>query len=582
MKKTLFHHLPAKVTTLLLACLIAASGLSACTKENTELSKTSQTTLPTVTPTQTVTAESTATETLAEETEASSAEDENTEKTKASEDETKDGEETKGTDETKGDKKDEKAPKKINFTYPEGPKPGEEAYKPYINRLESLDPNFLKAAVELLPKVASFRHEDNSLVRKWDRSDLTLTYTGNASEEDLASLDKAIAWVNSLDGVPNIKLTDKDTSTADYTYVFAPLSEIKKKIDYDGNDHGVFYVSWEDDMHPVLTGCTVGIADEAKDQKERDYLIYKNLVNSMGFLQVSDDYEDSIFQSKDKVVPQPSQLDALVLEMLYRPEVKVAEPMSDALYNLYPLYLPNETIPAEIAKTHFKVPEDPMPGDPGFVPFADRLANLDPNFVAAALEYFPTIAGRAEYDDEGSNMVRKWETETMTVKIEGDATEEDIAAVKHTIAWLNDIPGVPEITLVEDEKADTDSKFLFMPFKDLQKTLDYDTRDWGIFFVWWDSDDKPTINHSTIGISTDVTDQEARTHLIHEEFIQSFGLMADSFVYPDSIFQQRWTTVPHPNQMDALIAEMLYRPEVKVGMTMDEAMEALQKIYIKK
>lgn len=578
MKKKLLHHLPAKVTTLLLACLIAGSGLSACSKDTTELSKTSQTTLPTLASTETTTVASAAEETAAESASSestSAADTKSSEETKASEQESQDTDETKASEE-------QSTAKKVDFAYPEGPQPGEEGYKPYIDRLQELDPKFVKAAIELLPKVASFRHEANSLVRKWDKSDLTLTYTGEPSEADLAALDKAIAWVNSLDGVPNVKLIEKDASAADYTYVFAPLSEIKKKIDYDGNDHGVFYVSWQDDGHPVLTACTVGISDEAKDQKERDYLIYKNLVNSMGFLQVSDDYTDSIFQSKIKIVPKPSPLDALVLEMLYRPEVKVAEPMSDALYNLYPVYLPHETIPPEIAKTHFKEPEDPMPGDPGFVPFADRLASLDPNFVAASLEYFPTIAGRAEYDDQGEHMVRKWEAKSMTVKIEGDPTEEDIAAVKHTIAWLNDIPGVPEITLVEDETADTDSKFIFKPFKELQKTLGYDTRDWGIFFVWWDSDTHPAINRSAIGISTDVTDQKARTHLIHEEFIQSFGLMADSYVYPDSIFQQRWTTVPHPTQMDALIAEMLYRPEIKVGMSMDEAMETLKKIYIKK
>lgn len=576
MKKKLLHHLPAKVTTLLLACLIAGTGLTACTNQKTELSKTSQTTLPTLAPTQTSSAESAQTETSAAETETPSSEAASAEETKAPE------EETKKTEETKGDKKDEKSPKKIDFTYPEGPKPGEEGYKPYIDRLEELDPKFIKAALEYLPKVAAYNGEEKAPVRKWNKADLTLTYKGEASEEDLATLNKAITWVNSLDGLPKIKLVDKDANEANYTFIFAPLAEIKKTIDFPRDDHGFFYIYWDDNMNPAFTTCDVGIADEAKDREERDYLIFKNLVKSMGVLTVCGDYKDSIFQDKSQLVAEPSPLDDLVLEMLYRPEVKIGEPVGKAIYSLYKTYLPNEDIPEEFETTQFDVPADPMPGDPGFVPFADRLDSLDPNFVKAALEYFPTIAGRAEYDDQGEHMVRKWEAESMTVKIEGDPTEDDIAAVKHTIAWLNDIPGVPEIKLVEDEKADTDSKFIFKPFKELQKTLGYDTRDWGIFYVWWGSDSTPTINRSAIGISTDVTDQPARTHLIHEEFIQSFGLMADSFVYPDSIFQQDWTTVPHPNQMDALITEMLYRPEVKVGMSMDEAVKVLKEIYIKK
>lgn len=570
MKKKVLHHLPAKVTTLLLACLIAGTGLSSCTNKNAELNKTSQTTLPTLAPTQASSAESATTETSAAETE-----------TSAAKTETPSSEES-SSEETKADKKDEKAPKKIDFTYPEGPKPGEEGYKPYIDRLEELDPKFIKAALEYLPKVAAYNGEENAPVRKWNKAELTLTYKGEVSEADLAALNKTITWVNSLDGLPKIKLIDKDASEANYTLIFAPLAEIKKTIDFPRDDHGFFYIYWDDNMNPAFTTCEGGIADEAKDQEERDYLIFKSIVKSMGFLTVCGDYKDSIFQDKSQQVPEPSPLDDLVLEMLYRPEVKVGEPLGKAVDNLYKLYLPNEDIPEEFEITQFNVPTDPMPGDPGFVPFVDRLDGLDPNFVKSALEYFPAIAGRAEYDDQGDHMVRKWEAESMTVKIEGDPTEEDVAAVKHVIAWLNDIPGVPEIKLVEDEKADTDSKFIFKPFKELQKTLGYDTRDWGIFFTWWESDTNPVINRSTIGISTDVTDQPARTHLIHEEFIQSFGLMSDSFVYPDSIFQQDWTTVPHPNQMDALITEMLYRPEVKVGMTMDEAVKVLKEIYIKK
>jgi hypothetical protein len=69
-----------------------------------------------------------------------------------------------------------------------------------------------------------------------------------------------------------------------------------------------------------------------------------------------------------------------------------------------------------------------------------------------------------------------------------------------------------------------------------------------------------------MGIATDVTNQVQRNHLILEEFTQGLGLLNDSSLYQDSIFQMDWTEIQALSPLDKLIVRMLYAPVIKAGM----------------
>ena len=64
---------------------------------------------------------------------------------------------------------------------------------------------------------------------------------------------------------------------------------------------------------------------------------------------------------------------------------------------------------------------------------------------------------------------------------------------------------------------------------------------------------------STILIdSTNAITQTQRCHLIREELTQSMGMMQDSNLYADSIFQIEWTETVKYSKQDESVIRLLY------------------------
>jgi hypothetical protein len=105
----------------------------------------------------------------------------------------------------------------------------------------------------------------------------------------------------------------------------------------------------------------------------------------------------------------------------------------------------------------------------------------------------------------------------------------------------------------------------------------YQPLNYGFFWDWW-NDDK-VIQTGKIMISTVGITQQERSHLIREELTQSLGLMADSEQYSDSIFYQEWTDTTQYAAIDKVLIEMLYRPEIRPGMTKSQVLKVFQKTY---
>lgn len=97
----------------------------------------------------------------------------------------------------------------------------------------------------------------------------------------------------------------------------------------------------------------------------------------------------------------------------------------------------------------------------------------------------------------------------------------------------------------------------------------YAKGNWGYITLNWNASCQ--IESAIMGISTDVTNQYQRNHLILEEFTQGLGLLNDSPKYEDSIFQIEWTEVQSLNAMDYEIVKMLYSPVIKDGIRKEKA-----------
>jgi hypothetical protein len=63
--------------------------------------------------------------------------------------------------------------------------------------------------------------------------------------------------------------------------------------------------------------------------------------------------------------------------------------------------------------------------------------------------------------------------------------------------------------------------------------------------------------------------------LLREELTQSLRLINDSYIYPDSIFQQDWTDTTWFTEIDRKIIHALYMHEIVPGMTVAEARNIL-------
>lgn len=183
-------------------------------------------------------------------------------------------------------------------------------------------------------------------------------------------------------------------------------------------------------------------------------------------------------------------------------------------------------------------------------------------------DVFRVVAGGSEYGGT-DNTIKKWAV-PLKLAIHGSPSAEDRAALGRAMEWLNGIEGFPGISVVQSG-ANVD--IWFVELDKMKDVVDgYVKGNWGFF---WTNYNSQSITKATIAIATDVTDQEERNHLIFEELVQSMGLMQDQYTYEDSIFYGNWTTVQEPSEMDWELVGMLYLPEVRHGMGVDEAIELI-------
>ncbi len=213
--------------------------------------------------------------------------------------------------------------------------------------------------------------------------------------------------------------------------------------------------------------------------------------------------------------------------------------------------------------------------------FYDRREEINPEFFIAGLQYYEEIAGFGEFTSDYDGYVKKW-ADPIFVAVNGEYTEEDMATIERVASQLNSLGLLPEITIQEAEDEQTTTYMDFAPLPDLVDKYEWARSDnWGMFMIrWYGQPQEYQLFDALIYIATDVTNQEERNHLIQEEFIQSFGLMNDSYRYEESIFQQRWTTYQHPMEIDWLLIEMHSRPEITPGMEIDEALQILADLYL--
>ena len=147
----------------------------------------------------------------------------------------------------------------------------------------------------------------------------------------------------------------------------------------------------------------------------------------------------------------------------------------------------------------------------------------------------------------------------------GTPTDADLSTLAQVVAELNDLVTGVSLSMA-DNNANVDIHFApETQFSEIEPN--YVPTNVGFVWVWWSNH---RIYKARILISTDSTTQTERSHLIREELTQSLGLLKDSFLYPDNIFQQAWTDTTEYAPIDRAIIRLLYDPWLLPGMTQSQ------------
>ena len=154
-------------------------------------------------------------------------------------------------------------------------------------------------------------------IKKWNQN-LHIVVKGNPNAEDLQALRQVVSELNTL--VQPIQL-QFSSDRPNVTIYFVPVSQFKSYLkEYVPGNMGFAYILWDGAYN--IYEATVLISTEKISQLERNHLIREELTQSLGLLNDSLFYPDSIFYQKWTQVQTYAPIDRKVIQILYDPKIK--------------------------------------------------------------------------------------------------------------------------------------------------------------------------------------------------------------------------------------------------------------------
>lgn len=198
-------------------------------------------------------------------------------------------------------------------------------------------PKYSEQAIEYFQEIAfgSEWGDTDYPVRKWNSNPRIQVY-GNPSEEDLNALNQTISDINSLQDRIELKRVDSDPNIKIY---FVPLEDFSQ---YHNNpkpgNWGLFYYWWKPEKF-VIDEAKILISTDKPTQQARAHLVREEITQSLGLPRDSYSYPKSIFYQEYTSVPNYTELDKKLIQMLYEDEIKAGMSQTEAIevfHNLLP------------------------------------------------------------------------------------------------------------------------------------------------------------------------------------------------------------------------------------------------------
>lgn len=195
--------------------------------------------------------------------------------------------------------------------------------------------------------------------------------------------------------------------------------------------------------------------------------------------------------------------------------------------------------------------------------------------VEDVILYFNEVCLDAEYVNSGDpSLLQRWE-EPLLYMINGEPTQEDLAAFEGFVAWLNTIEGFPGIHPTEN-LWENNLEIYFCTQQDMINRLgnNFYGMDGGVTF--WYRDNR--IYNAIICYRTDIL-QVVRNSVILEEIYNGLGPIQDTDLRPDSIIFSGYSEPQELTEIDRLILRLLYHPDMRCGMNKSECEAVIRQLY---
>ena len=148
--------------------------------------------------------------------------------------------------------------------------------------------------------------------RRW-AGNIRIRIHGDPSPDDLHELGRVVAELNELVAPIRFELTEAD---ANFDLHFIPVDEFSKTLPQYKSYNPGFHWVWWDDAGTIYQAVAL-ISTTNLSQSARNHIIREELTQSLGFLNDSAKYPDSIFYRGWSTTEQFSELDRLIIQKHY-------------------------------------------------------------------------------------------------------------------------------------------------------------------------------------------------------------------------------------------------------------------------
>ncbi len=174
---------------------------------------------------------------------------------------------------------------------------------------------------------------DPSVVQKWTVPIRYQLY-GEYTQQDLAVIEKFESWLNQVEGFEGMSQSTSPEQTNMRIY-FCEQDEIVDRLgeQYVWSDGGVTYWYEENQIYDAIICCRKDI-----DQHLRNSVLLEELYNSLGAVQDTLLREDSIIYQHFAQPQEMTEVDELILRLLYHPDMLCgmnAEQCAEVIRSLY-------------------------------------------------------------------------------------------------------------------------------------------------------------------------------------------------------------------------------------------------------